>query len=266
MSKDNKSTSKSTNKNNRHVRLISRLPYSKGVAFDENFQIPNWQKFFAKHYEWANKHPRTTDFLSWFSVDYESIGGKWFYLWTVLTLVGAGLWIGCWFLGLLTPATMPLDRKLNWLSGFGNKLMWICAVLWAINWILNWIWPFIANAFSNQEDDDADEEAHKKKSAKDFFGDRHTKSSKKSSSSSSSKAKSATASKSSSSSKAKSSSSSKTSSSSSSKKKSSSSSKKPNSSSSSKKSSSGSGSKTSSGSKKPSSSKPAPKKKVPAKA
>ena len=256
MSKDNKST-KSKNKNDRHVRLVSRFPYSKGVAFDESFAIPNWQKFFNKHHEWANKHPRTTDFLSWFTVDYDSIGGKWFYLWTVLTLVGAGLWIGCWFLGLLTPATMPLDRKLNFLSSFGNKLMWICAVLWAINWILNWIWPFIANAFSNQEDDDIDEENNKKKSAKDFFGDRHTKSSKKSSSSSSSKAKSATASKSSSSSKAKSSSNGKTSSSSSSKKKSSSSSKKP---------SSGSSSKTSSGSKKPSSSKPAPKKKAPAKA
>ena len=256
MSKDNKSTnkSKSTNKNDRKVRLISRFPYSKGVAFDESFAVPNWQKFFNKHHKWANKHPRTTDFLSWFTVDYDSIGGKWFYLWTVLTLVGAGLWIGCWFLGLLTPATMPLDRKLNFLSSFGNKLMWICAVLWAINWILNWTWPFIANAFSNQEDDDIDEENNKKKSAKDFFGDRHTKSSKKSSSSSSSKAKSATASKSSSGSKAKSSSSSKASSGSSSKKTSSSSSKKP---------SSGSSSKTSSGSKKPSSSKPAPKK-VPA--
>ena len=163
---------KTTNQgNNRPVRLISRLPYSKGVAFDESFAIPNWQKFFAKHYEWANKHPRTTDFLAKFYVDYESIGGKWFFFWSALAICGAVAWILCWFLQLMTPATMPLDRFLNTVSGLGKIVLFVAAVFWAINWILNWTWPFIANAFSNQEDDDIDEDNNKKKSAKDFFAD-----------------------------------------------------------------------------------------------
>jgi len=232
----------------RRIRRVSFLPYSRGVAFDESLAIPNWDGLFSAHPEWANKHPRTTDFLSWFTVDYESIGGKWFFLWTTLSILNAILWIFCWLLQLMTPATMPLDRVLNGLSHFGYVMLFVTGALWGFNVLLNFIWPFVANLISNQEDDDIDDaEKHKKLPASEFFEQ-----SKKSSSSSKSKS----STKSGTSSKAK------TSSNSSGKKKSSSGAKASSSSSSKKKSSSGA--KTSSSKKTSSKSSKKPAKKVPA--
>lgn len=212
MSKKNNEQKQKTEK--RRIRRVSFLPYSRGVAFDETLAIPNWDALFNAHPEWANKHPRTTDFLSWFTVDYESIGGKWFFLWTVLSIASAILWIFCWLLQLMTPATMPLDRVLNGLSHFGYVMLFVTGALWVFNVLLNFIWPFVANLISNQEDDDIDDEKqHRKLPASEFFGQSKSSSSSKSKSSTKSGTSSKTKTSSSSSSKKKSSSGAKTSSS-----------------------------------------------------